>query len=132
MVLFKAAIQVAVGPMPNTFAELRSDRPRIRVVAVSRDPVRRRAGDRPCRSQDALCSSKVPVLVEYHIDQRTVPINRTIQILPMTVHPDIRLVDIAATAHLSFASPTEILGQCRREFGLPITDGLVTEHEASY
>jgi hypothetical protein len=41
------------------------------------------------------------------------------------------LIDVPASADSAFASPTEVLCQCRRELGLPIPHGLVAENEAS-
>ena len=37
MILLEAVVQIAAGPMPHAAAELRSDRPRIGIVAVRRD-----------------------------------------------------------------------------------------------
>ena len=42
-------------------------------------------GDRLCRSKEGLCSSKVTMLIEHHVDQRAIAIERAIQILPMVV-----------------------------------------------
>jgi len=54
MILLEAVVQVLVRPMPHTLAEFCPDRPGICVVAVGRDPVRRYAGDRLCRSEEGL------------------------------------------------------------------------------
>src|SRR5271165_7496773 len=67
------------------------------------------------------------MLAQHHVDQGAVAINRAIQILPASVHPDIGFVDVPATAYAAFASAAKILCQCRRELCLPITDGLMAE-----
>ena len=46
MILFKSVIQIDVGPMPNGVSQLGLDRLGIRMVTVSRDPLRHYARDR--------------------------------------------------------------------------------------
>lgn len=46
-------------PMPHALAEHRADRPGIRVVAVSRDPVRHDARHRLCQSKESLGGGEV-------------------------------------------------------------------------
>src|SRR6185437_6884908 len=117
--------------MPHVLAELCPDRPGIRVVAVRRDSVWRDADNRLSRSKEGLCRSKVAVLTQHHVDQGAVAVNRAIQILPTGVHPDISLIDVPASADFALSSPSEILGQCRRELRLPVAHCLVAEHETA-
>ena len=98
MILLKAIIQVSVCPMPHTLSELCPDCPGIRVVAVRRDPVRGDAGDSLGRSKEGLGRGEVAVLAQHDINQGAIAIDRTIQILPAGVHPDIGLVDVPASA----------------------------------
>ena len=98
-------------------------------MAICGDPIRRYAGHRLGRSKECLGGSKVTVLAQHDVDQGAVAIDRAIQIPPSATHPDIRLINVPAGAHPAFASPTQVLGQCRRELGLPIPHRLVAEDE---
>src|SRR5215210_7060199 len=42
----------------------------------------------------------------------------------------LRLVYIPAAAHLTAPAPPQILGQGRRELGLPVPDRFIAEHDA--
>src|SRR3954454_578567 len=54
VVLLQPVVQVAAGPVPNPPAQLGADPPRVAVVAVGRDPVRRHPGDRLRRAEERL------------------------------------------------------------------------------
>ena len=86
MVLLKTIVEIAVSPMPHAAAELRPDRPGIGVVAIRRDPIGDHCGDGLGRPKEALGCRQVAVIAEHHVDQGTVTIDRTIQVLPTTVH----------------------------------------------
>jgi hypothetical protein len=117
--------------MPRRLAELHPDRPGIGVVAVCRHPVRRDAGDRLGRAKECFGGGEVAVFAQHDVDQGAITIDRAVEIFPTAVHPDVRLVDVPAPSDFAPSSPPEILGQSRRELGLPITDRLVAEHEAA-
>src|SRR4051795_13022490 len=68
VVLLQPVIQVAAGAVPHPFAELAPDRPRVAVVTVGRDPVRRHAGDCPGRAEERLRRRHVALLAEHHVD----------------------------------------------------------------
>ncbi len=117
MILLEAVVQVLVRPMPHTLAELCPDRPGICVVAVSRDPVRRYAGDRLCGSEEGLGRGEITMLAQHHVDQGTVAINRAIQVLPTAMHSGICLVDVPTRAHFAPSPAAKFVCQCRRELG---------------
>ena len=131
VILFEAVVQVAAGPMPHAAAELRSDRPWIGIVAVRRDPVRNHT-NRLRRSKEALGCGEVAVLEQHDVDQGAIAIDRTIEISPIAVHPNIRFVDIPATADFALSASPEFLRQSGRELCLPVTDRLIAEHDAAY
>jgi hypothetical protein len=85
VILLEAIVQVLVRPMPYPIAELCRDRPGISAVAVGRDPVRRYADGRLCRSEEGLGRGEITVLAQDYVDQGTVAINNAIQILPTAV-----------------------------------------------
>ena len=80
--------------MPHAPAEFHPDRPRVGVVAVRRDPVGDHTRDRLCRSKETLGRGEVAVLAEHDVDQGTITIDRAIEVPPIAMHPNIRLVDI--------------------------------------
>ncbi len=131
VILLKAVVEVAVRPMQHMRAKRRSDRPRIRVVAVRRDPVRQDASGRLRRSKEDLGDGEIAVFPQHHVDEGAIAIDCAVEILPAAVHPDVRLVDVPATAYFALPSPPEILRQCRRELCLPIANGLIAEREAT-
>src|ERR1700736_2080485 len=56
-------------------------------------------------------------------------IDRAIQISPTTTHPNVRLVDVPASADFAFSSPTQVLSRCWGKFGFPIPPGVIAEDE---
>src|SRR5271166_5616432 len=106
--------------MPHAPAEFHPDRPRIGIVAVRRNAVRNHTGDRLCRSKETLGRGEVAVLAEHNVDQGAIAIGCAIEILPLAVHPNIRLVDIPATVDFALSAPPKILCQSWGELGLPI------------
>src|SRR5829696_6361029 len=42
------------------------------------------------------------------------------------------LIHIPAAAHRAASAPAQIVGQGRRELGLPVPDGLIAEHDATH
>jgi hypothetical protein len=117
--------------MPHALAELCPDCPGIGAVAVRGHLVRGDAGDRLGRAKECFGGGEVAVLAQHDVDQGAITIDRAVEIFPTAVHPDVRLVDVPAPSDFALSSPPEILGQSRRELGLPITDRLVAEHEAA-
>ena len=129
MILLKSVVQIATCTMPHMAAELCPDCPGIGIVAVRGDPIRGYTGHRLCRSKEGLGGGKVAALTQHHVDQRAIAIDRAIQILPMTTHPNICLVDVPASADFAFSSPPQVLSQCWGKFGFPITHRLIAEDE---
>src|SRR5246500_1825539 len=129
VILLKSVVQIATCPMPHMAAELGPGCPGIGIVAVGGDAIRGDAGHRLCRSKEGLGGGKVAVLTQHHVHQGASAIGRAIQISPTTPRPNVWLVDVPASAGFGFSSPTQVLSQCRGEFGFPITDGLIAEDE---
>jgi hypothetical protein len=77
MILLNAFVEIPARPMPHTFAEHGSDRPRIGVETVSRHSVWRHTGDRLCRSKEGPGRSQIPTLAQ-HVDQDAVTINGSV------------------------------------------------------
>src|SRR5215213_8337666 len=100
MVLLQLIVQVAAGPVPHTTAQLGPDRPRVAVVAVGRDPVRRHAGHRLRGAEERLRRRHVAMLAEHHIHQRAGAVDGTIEVAPAALDLDAGLVDVPAPAHL--------------------------------
>ena len=71
------------------------------------------------------------MLAEHDIDQRAITVDRAIKVLPITVYPDIRLVDIPATANFALSASPKFLCQSGRQFRFPIADRLVGEYDAT-
>src|SRR4051812_47774150 len=44
----------------------------------------------------------------------------------------LRLIDVPTAAHLAAPAPAQVLGQGRRELGLPLPDRLIAEHDAAH
>ena len=62
-------------------------------------------------------------------DEGTRAVDGAVNIAPLPSHFDICFVNIPTAANASFASTPKLLGQSRSEFCLPLTDGLVAEHD---
>src|SRR6266481_3231961 len=129
VILLKSVVQIATCPMPHMAAEFCPDCPGIGIVAIRGDPIRGYAGHRLCRSKEGLGGGKVAALTQHHVNQRAIAIDRAIQILPMTTHPNICLVDVSASADFASSSPPQVLSQCWGKFGFPITHRLIAEDE---
>ena len=89
-------------------------------MAVGGGPIGRDTRDRLGRSKECLGGSEVAVLAEHDVHQSAITINRAIEILPPATLRDVRLVNIPTAARSAFASPTQVLGQCRCQLGLPV------------
>lgn len=61
-----------------------------------------------------------------------ISINGTIEVLPATLYPGVRLVEVPAPPDLAFPSSSEILGHRWRQLRPPFVNRLTTEHEASH
>src|SRR5579872_1144964 len=71
------------------------------------------------------------MLTEHDVDKGAIAIDRAVQVLPLAMDPNIRLVDVPATADLALATSAQLLRQGGRELRLPIANRLVGEHEAT-
>jgi hypothetical protein len=131
MVLFKSVVEIAIRSMPYTATELGPDRPRIDVMAVCRDPVRRDTGHHLRRSKERLGGSQVAMLTSHDIHQGAIAIDRAIQIPPLPAYSDVRLINVPAAAEpaFAFAFAPEILCWSRCELRLPLPYYLVGEDE---
>src|ERR1700712_4169493 len=83
----------------------------------------------PCRN-----SEWVRVLLVFDFNRRSMP--RLSPAAPSSVSNAVAkaligLVDVPASANLAAAMATQAFRQCWREFGFPVADRLVTEHDAA-
>ena len=49
----------------------------------------------------------------------TIAIDRAVETSPSLAHPDIRLINVPVGANPTLASPTQVIGKRRGQFGLP-------------
>src|ERR1700733_10104592 len=120
MVLLKSVVEISARSMPHLFVELGSDRSGIGIMPIGGDPIRSDASHRLGQSKECPGGSKLTMLAEHDIHQGAVAIDRAIEIPPSATHPHICLINVPAWANPAFASPTQVLGKRRRQFGLPI------------
>ena len=99
MILFQVVVYVAVGPVQYLVPEDLPNRAWVDVVAISGDPVGYQAGHRPRGAEKRLGCREVPCVAETHIYQIPVPINRTVEITPLSLHVDVCLVDVPTASH---------------------------------
>src|ERR671916_2120983 len=134
VVFLKPVVPVRAGPVHDTPAERRADRPRVGAVPVRGDPVRSNAGDRPCRAEEGLGRRHVAVLAEHRVDEIAVAVDRAIQVRPAAADLQVCLVRVpvpAAGTAPAVSAPTELVGQGRHELRLPPAGGLVAESDAA-
>ena len=94
MILFQAIIEVLAVTVLHTCPQGRSDRAWIAVVAIRRHPVGDNVGDGLSGLEERHCGRHIAMLAEHHIDQRAVAIDGAVEIAPVPVNLDVRLVDI--------------------------------------
>ena len=118
--------------MLHAFTQLRPDRTRVAVVAIRGYPVRDNIGDGLGGWKNALAAAMSQCSLNIHVDQRTVAVNGAIEIAPMPVHLDVRLVNVPTFPNLAASATAQTFSQCSRELRVPVADGLMTEHDAAY
>src|SRR5580693_10465874 len=114
VILLQSIVEVAAGAVLHAFTQLRPDRARVAVVAIRGHPVRDNIGDGLGGLEERLGSRHVAVLAEHHVDQRTVSVNGAIEIAPMPVHLDVRLVNAPTYPNLAASATARIFSHCRR------------------
>ena len=129
MVLLKSVVEISARSMPHMLAELGPDSARIGIIATSGDPIWSDAGYRLGRSKECPGGSKLSMLAQPDVHQGAVAIDRAIEIPPSATHLHICLINVPAWANPAFASPTQVLGKRRRQFGLPIAHRFIAEDE---
>jgi hypothetical protein len=107
------------------------DRTRIGIVTVRGDLCRCAVHDRLSAAEEALGCIHVPGRAEHRIYQITFTVDSPLQVTPLALHLQVRLVHVPPSAHFSFAFATDVLGQLRSKPLLPIPYGLVRELEAA-
>jgi hypothetical protein len=125
VILLQSIVEVAAGAVLHAFTQLRPDRARVAVVAIRGHPVRDNIGDCLGGLEERLRSRHVTVLAEHHVDQRAVAVNGAIEIAPMPVHLDVRLVNVPALPDPTASATAQTFSQSRRELGSPVADRLV-------
>ena len=131
MILLKSVIQIRVGPMPNHFAQLAPDRGRVIVMTIGRDSIRDNPGHHRGRTKERLGGGEIAVLAQHHVNEGTIAVDGAIEIAPVAVNLDVRLINIPAAADATMSAATEFFGQSRGEFRLPVAHRLVAEHNGS-
>ena len=131
MVLLKSVVQVHVRPMPNRFAQFAPDRGRVTVMTIGRDAIGDNPGHRLGRTKERLRGGEIAVLAEHHVHEGTVAVDCPIQIAPIAVDFNIRLIHVPAPADAAMSAATEFFGQSRGEFRLPVAHRFVAEHDAA-
>src|ERR1700685_2177304 len=81
--------------------------------------------------EERLRSRHVTVLAEHHVDQRAGAVNGAIEIAPMPVHLDVRLVNVPTLPDPTASATAQTFSQSRRELSFPVADRLMTEHDAA-
>src|SRR3954454_13723320 len=132
VVLLQPVVQVGTGPVPHALAQLGADRPGVAVVAIGRDPVRCHPSHRFGRPKERLRCFHVAVFTEQHVDQGPVPVDGAVEIAPAPMHFQVRFIDIPAAAYRAAPAPAQLLGQGRGEFGFPLPDRFIAEHDAAH
>ena len=131
MVLLDSIIQILVGAMFRASAHFPPDRARITIVTVRRDTRGGDAGHGFGRSEELLRRLHVAGLAQSDVDERTETIDGAIKVTPAAVHLDVRRVNLPAFANPALPPPPKVVDQGWRVLRLPVTDGLVTEFDAS-
>src|SRR6202041_702583 len=131
MILLQSVVEILAVTMPHTCAQHRPDRARITVMPIRGDPIGGDAGDHLGRREERLRGGHIAALAEHHVDQHAGAIDGTIEITPVPVDLDVRLINVPATAHLATSAPPQIFSHRRRELGFPVANRLVTEHDAA-
>src|ERR1700722_14613913 len=129
MVLLNSVIQILVGPVFHGFVQLSPDRARVTIVSIRRDTRRNDAGHRIGRPKERLRRFHVAVFAQPHVDKGTKTINGTIKITPVSIHLDIRLVNVPTLSDPAFTPTPEVVDQGWSKLRLPIANGLITEFD---
>src|SRR5580698_3770943 len=131
MVLLNPIIQILVGAVLHVLGQFSPDRARITIMTVRRDTRGGDAGHGFGGAEKRLRRLHVAGLAQPDIDERTETIDGAIKVAPPAVHFDVRLVNVPAFSDPALAPPPKVIDQGRGELRLPVTDGFVTEFDAS-
>jgi hypothetical protein len=131
MILLDPIIQVLVAAMFHAFVQFSSDRARITIVTVRRDTRGGDAGHGFGGAKKRLRRLHVAGLAQPDVDKRTETINRAIEVAPSAVHFGVSLVNVPAFSDPALAPTPKVVDQGWGELRLPVTDGFVTEFDAS-
>jgi hypothetical protein len=82
MILFKAVVQMGIGPMSNLFAQFAPNRRGVGVVTIACDPVRDSTGHRFGGPKERLGGDEITPLAQHHVHQIPVAIYGAMQIAP--------------------------------------------------
>jgi hypothetical protein len=97
MILFQSIIEIHTGPVLDVLAELGVDRPRIGIVSITGDPIRNSPGHRLRGPKEPLGSGQVTPLAQHHINQRTIAIDRPVEIAPSPAGLDVGLIHVGVS-----------------------------------
>src|ERR1700722_5113499 len=131
MVLLDPIIQILVSAVFHVVVQFSSDRAGITIVTVGGDARGGDAGHGSGGAEKRLGRLHVAGLAQSDIDERAETINGAIKIAPAHVHFDVRLISVPAFSDPALAPPPKIVDQGWCELRLPVTNGFVTEFDAS-
>jgi hypothetical protein len=131
VILFQMVVKMAVGPVCRPSSEDVANGPRIGIVAIGGDPVRDSPGYYPGGAEEGLSRHEIAGVAEPHIDQGAVPINRPVEIAPLSLPSDVGLVDVPAVSNGTTALFAQGLRQLRGQLRLPVTYGFMRKDDAA-
>lgn len=95
--MIQSIIEIHTGPVLDVLAELGVDRPRIGIVSITGDPIRNSPGHRLRGPKEPLGSGQVTPLAQHHINQRTIAIDRPVEIAPSPAGLDVGLIHVGVS-----------------------------------
>ena len=100
-------------------------------MVIRRYPQGATAGHLDETPEEPPCSRPVAVIAEHRIDERSVAIDRSVQVAPAASDLHVRLVQIPRPAGASCSASAELIADQRREAELPGADRLVADGVAA-
>jgi hypothetical protein len=129
MVLLQVVVEMAVGAVQHPVPKDVSNGVWIGIMPIGGDAVRRHSRHRPGGAEERLSRLEVTPVAEPCIDAMAVAINRPVEVLPLALDFDTRLVDIPAFAHGTVAPPAQGLTEERSELAFPLPHRFMRKHE---
>ncbi len=125
-----ASVPSATVCCPALWLRSVADGPGIRVVPVRRHLLRGTTGEVQGLRKETLGRRHIASLAESRVDQVAVAVDRAIEVAPLAVDLDVRLVHMPLRPALPAPFGAQMRGEQRGEARLPVPDGLMGEAEA--